>query len=251
MLRQRAITVGWTTLWLIASMLLGIVRGATADGRPQALVVVLPLGDVAEVSVTFPAIVQHTAVRDRLGRLARAGGWTVAEVVVRDEKPNGSLSAQTGAVLRIIGGPIARNGGFILQPFLETFRDVDRYEILYFVPAQPGFVGLRDYKSAALTVRLAEDGGAESNQGRRQSFVRPYRYVVENLDRSGSLPVIPLTQPVSGSTASPDRAVSDSPGAGGGLGGAPGRNVVYWPIVVLAAGSGLFVYGVLRVLARR
>jgi hypothetical protein len=154
-------------------------------------------------------------------------------------------------MIRLNGSPIMRGGGFVLQPFLETFRDLEDYDILYFVQPQPGFAGLREYECAALSVRLVADGGAESTSGNRQHFFRPYRYVVQNHDHTGAVPVIPLTQPASDSARASDRASTGSLGSGASMAGSGSHNVVYWPIVLLAAGSGLFVYGALRVLARR
>ena len=218
--------------------------GAT-DGRPDLLFVILPQGETAEVSVTFPNLVSHALVRERLARLARAGGWAMSTPDIRDEhlvtsakygRPT-SLGAQTGATVRFRGAPLARNSGFLLQPFLETFRDVGRYEILYFVRQQPDFMGLRQFSSPEVAIRLITAGG-------------PYRYVVENRDRTHALPVVPVTQPVvSASTVSNPTRLGD--GATAGSSGAQEGIAGYGLVVLLAAGAGLFVYVVLRMLARR
>src|SRR5207248_171863 len=108
-------------------------RAESASARIQqvsdALILIAPQANQALLSITYPHTVPHTAVRERLQRLARAEGWTLDQVEVKDEDvttspgfgPTRPLGKQTGATALIGGAPLTRDNAFPLQPFVDCF----------------------------------------------------------------------------------------------------------------------------------
>jgi hypothetical protein len=226
------------TLWmlLLASIVIGSPVRAQQNARgPDALILLQPEGAGLQVSVTYPNAVPHTAARERLAKLARAMRWTLQSIQVKDEKivshpdfgPQKVLGTQTGAGAHIPEGAYSRNGGFILQPFIETFSDLKRFEVFFFVPPIKGFQGLREFDSPSVFIKLIREGG-------------PYRYYVEMRNPGARIPAIPLTQVVSNQAVPP---VQDRRPA------APAP-ADFAPVVVLAAASALGVFFLLMLRAK-
>ncbi len=175
---------------LAVCLLAGGARAQAPAGASDAIILVQPMGYQAMVAVVFPKAVPASAVRGRMSKLARSAGWTLTSLDIKNEQvrtnprfggPKG-LGTQTDATATMTNAPQAMNGGFLLQPYLDAFSDLKRIEILYMVPPDRGFQGLREFDSPSLSVRLITAGG-------------PYRYVADIKDHSGALPKVPLIQP--------------------------------------------------------
>ncbi len=202
--------------------------------RSDALILVQPDGAGLQLSVTFPKQVPHGDARNRLSKLARAMNGTLRSVQIKDEiilshpdfGPQKQLGVQTGASALVSAGSYLRNGGFVLQPYVETFRDLKRFEVFFFVPAVSGFQGLREFDSPAVYVKLIREGG-------------PYRYYVEIRNPGATVPPIPLTQAIT--TQAPPAPVPQQK-----------SNPVadFAPVVMLAAGAALLVFFGLLLRAR-
>lgn len=213
---------------LAASCLLIAGAGAQrSQAAPDALLLVQPQGRKAIVSVTFPGLEPHARVRDRIARLARAAGWTVASLEVKDEVvltapqfgPSRPMGKQTGALATLDRAVQVQQRAFRLQPYVEAFSDLQRVDLLFFMAPIPAFQGLRDYQSAGLSVKLVRDGG-------------PYHYRIDIRDRSGALPTLPLTQPPAPTAPTEPMRASESPAD---------DRPSFALVVAIAAASGLSV----------
>jgi hypothetical protein len=167
---------------------------------PDALIIVVPgteSASAADVSITFPKAVSQAQVASRIARLASAGGWNYSKPSIRENQmstdglhgPTISLGRQTTASTRLSGPLLMQQRGFLLQPFVQSLRDLDRVEIWYFVGKWPEFQGLRNYADGQVSIRLLRDHG-------------PYRYDVVNLDHTAFTAHLPLTQSIDSSTSS-------------------------------------------------
>lgn len=214
-------------------------RCAGAQGSAlvsDAIVLVQPNGPQTMLAVTYPYPVPHKQVKDRIADLARSAGWSVASLEVADQRiqtsasagPQKSLGTQTGATAVLLNAPQTRAAGFLLQPYVDTFADARRIEIVYMVPPDQSFMGLRDFDDARISLRLVRMGG-------------PYHYVVEYRG-TGPIPRLPLTQapaalktsgaghPIAGTSTAPKNAVG--------------------MVLALAAGAGIIAFVLVRVIAR-
>lgn len=169
---------------------LGMVIGPRAGGAPSdAMILVQPMGSRVIVAIVFPKLVSHKLLEARIRKLAQSTGWSVENIQIQDEavRLGGKLSGygkpikETGATVFLQNAPQARDGGFLLQPYLNAFADLDRIEILYMTPPYSDFQGLRSFESPALSVRLIRAGG-------------PYHYIAEIRNHTSPLPILPLTQ---------------------------------------------------------
>ncbi len=209
---------------------------------PDALILVQPMGNQALLSISYPGKMPHATVRDAVRRLGKLSGWKLSSSEIKDVRmktsdrygPPMDLGVQTGVSSIISGAPLTAKGGFVLQPFVDTFRDLKSYKILYWMSRQRDFQGLRAFGSAAISIDLIQDGG-------------PYRYSVENHNHQGLAPRLPLTQPYN--AGNPDSAatpalVQQPPAASGQV----------WPLLApvaaIAVGCGLAVFIFLRIAAR-
>jgi hypothetical protein len=210
-------------------------RAQQNANRSDALILVQPDGPGLQVSVTYPSAVPHGVARDRFTKLAQGMGWTPKSVQVKDEEivshpdygPQKVLGRQTGLSAFVPRGAYTRNGGFVLQPYIEAFRDLKRFEVFFFVPPVQGFQGLREFDSPAVYVKLIREGG-------------PYRYYVEVRTPGARIPSIPLTQAVVAPPAPP--ALNHPPAA-------PGP-ADFAPVVITAAAAALLVFFALMLRAR-
>src|SRR2546421_2763843 len=166
--------------------------GSSSTASPShsdAVVLVQPYGDRVLVAVTFPQKRDHKRVKDQIGALAHTNGWALESLKVTDEEiktdpqlgSSKSLGFQTGATAIMAHAPQVRDGGFILQPYLQAFSDLGRFEVLYFIPKDSAFRGLREFNGNGVHVALVRDGG-------------PYRYLVEISGHPATIPTLPLTQ---------------------------------------------------------
>lgn len=227
------------TLSVAAACLVGGVAPVAAQQAftpPDALIIVQPMGNQAMVTVSYSGKVNHGVAKDALSRLAKLGGWKlstpeISDVDMRTSPQFGSTAAlgiQTGATALISGAPLAANGGFILQPYIEAFRNLSTYKLLYWVGPQSGFQGLRSFDSPAVAVELTQEGG-------------PYRYTVTNHTHQGPVPQLPLTQARTSTVASVANRRAT-----------PANHV--WtavaPVAAIAVGAGLVVFIVLRLFTR-
>jgi hypothetical protein len=203
---------------------------------PEALIIVQPMGDHAIITLSYSGKVNHSTVRQAMEKLASIGRWTLTAPEVSDVDlrtsaqygPPAALGVQTGATANISGGPLAASGGFILQPFVEAFRGLSSYKLLYWVGPQRGFQGLRSFDSPSVTVYLTQEGG-------------PYRYTITNHTNQGPAPALPLTQARISTVAAVTPASPSPVNSAWRLVG---------PVIAIAIGSGLFVFLLLRLFSR-
>lgn len=223
----------------IVCFLLGVASRTAAQqpfAPPDALIIVQPTGDRAIVTISYSGKVSHAAAKSALAKLARLGHWKMSAPEINDVDmrtspqfgPSETLGVQTGATATISGAPLASNGGFLLQPFAEAFRNLSSYKLFYWVGPQPGFQGLRSFDSPAISIELTQEGG-------------PYRYTITNRTHEGAVPPLPLTQARTSSVATV-------------TGGRPAPGGPAWPavgsVIAIAISSGLFVFLALRLLSR-
>jgi hypothetical protein len=200
--------------------------------RPDALILIQPAGEHAILTVSYSGKVPHAQAKQALASLAKLGKWKMSTPEISDVEmksspqfgPVESLGTQTGATVTISGAPLAQNGGFILQPFVEAFHGLRSFKLLYWVAAQPGFQGLRRFESPELSIELIQEGN-------------PYRYSITNHTRQGALPKLPLTQAPPSNIASVEET-------------RPARQSSPWaavmPVLCISVVSGLVVFAALR-----
>jgi hypothetical protein len=199
----------------------------------DAFVIVKPYNGAADVAVTYSRAVPHAKVKEQLTRLARAFGMTFTPPKVSTEEfftsaqfgKRVSLGKQTSAETEMTGASVTRANGFVLQPFAEAFKDLDRFDVMFMTGTWPEFQGLRAFEHPALSVALRNANG-------------PYRYHFEIKDRAAALPNLPLLHTEAPPQPAPKkvsrRAASD-----------------YMPVMLIAAGSGLAVFLGLRLISLR
>jgi hypothetical protein len=217
--------------WVVGVMMAaGPSRAQTTAKPSDAIILVQPSGGDLFVAVTYPTIIDHARVKNHLSQLAKHGGWAAGPVEISDQNIKTSptfgnvktVGQQTDATTTFRNAVAAKQGGFILQPFVQAFSDLRRIQLMFFMPKQQGFVGLRDFDSPGLTVHLLRDGG-------------PYLYGIDIKDRA-ALPVLPHTQP----TAAP---VASGPPVAAKPRVQAGTSMAF--VIVLAAACGLIVLGAL------
>jgi hypothetical protein len=215
----------------------GACEAQNQVANSDAIVLVAPSGNGATVTITFPNVVSHESVKQRIAKLGRIAGWTLGTVEVKDEEistrsmdaRSQRLGKQTGATMFLPRASLARDGGFVLQPFVQAFSDLRRIEVLYFIQKQPKFLGLREFSSRPLDVKLLSDGG-------------PYRYAIDIKEQGVPLPNLPLVQP------SNSNASQMSGGAVRGPDESGPKDIAF--VVTVAAACGLVVLAALLVLSR-
>jgi len=188
-------------------------RASAQRPAPDVLVLVQPGRSATLVSATFARQVPHAEVRDKLRTLAAAGRWDLSGLNIKDvdprtgEAPRGNNAAQTEATAWLVGGPIYTDGAFWLQPLVEAFAGFGRLDLLFMVPADSTFRGLRHFAADGFRLDLIQEGG-------------PYRYSIEA--GGASIPKLPLHE------------TRDQTAAGQEL-QAPQRRVNPYALVLLAA----------------
>ncbi len=158
------------------------------DGVSDVLILVQPLGVESLIAVTFAKPTPHSRVRELLTDLARRGGWKLGTVEIKDEsvpadfRDPSKTAMQTGASSTLSGSSFKKDGGFRLQPFVESFADFSKLEIMFIENADPAYAGLQSFQSAPVTVELIKPGG-------------PYRYMIRIDKSAGPIPTLPLIPP--------------------------------------------------------
>ena len=194
----------------------------TSSTAPDALILIQPTGPAALIAITYPKAVSHDVVRSRLARLASLLGGRISSVEIRDEDARSidkSLGKQTGADAIMTNAFQVKQGGFVLQPYIEAFSDVNRLEILYWTAPFKGFSGIREFDNPSIHVRLLRAGG-------------PYHYEVQIRDHTRPLPLLPIVQPAVPGTVQAQRPAPASSGSNW-------SGILF--VVAVAAGSGLAV----------
>jgi hypothetical protein len=235
---KNRLRIGFTFLLLFAlywqtQKCLAQSNGVNSD----AIVIIQPSGKSATLFITFPGVVSHESVKQRIARLGQIAGWPVSSVDVKDEEistraagiPTVGLGKQTGATVLLSNVTLMKDGGFLLQPLVQAFSDLRRIEVLYFVQQQRNFNGLKDFDSKVLAVKLVKDGG-------------PYRYAIDIKEQGVPLPNLPLTQPVVASGASPADV--------SGVKTAATNTADFAFVLLVAAGCSLVVLAALLILGR-
>ena len=198
-------------------------RAQNREAMSDVLILMQPLGSESLIAVTFAKATPHARVRELLADLANRGGWKLGTVEIKEEtvpadfRDPSKTAQQTGAS-STISGPLKKDGGFRLQPFVEVFADYSKLEILFIENADPTYAGLRSFQGGAVTVDLIKAGA-------------PYRYMIRIDKSSGPIPTLPLLQPA----APPAQAVTPSSEQTGSRG-----SMAF--ILFVSAASGLAVF---------
>jgi len=177
----------------------------TNKSGPDVLILVQPQGMNALVVITYSHVVPHTEVKNRIIRLAAAGGWQIISQNIQNQDLTTSpafgnvkrLGTQTGATILFRHAIPYQQGVFRLQPYVDTFSDLNHIELWFMMGRQPDFTGLRHYESTSLSVHLLQEGA-------------PYRYRIRIRDRTGGTPILPTHQPPVTTTTPPARANTTS-----------------------------------------
>jgi hypothetical protein len=206
---------------------------AKSAGSTDAVIIVEPSGNQARLAIIFDRHVTAGQVKDRLANLAHAGGWSHSAPEINEEemftpsetgKPQ-SLGKSTGVTTLLSGAPQIKGAGFYLQPYIQAFKDLKQFELLFNMQEDKRFQGLRSFDNPVVSINLVRNGG-------------PYRYHVVVHDHSAPLPTLPITQAAQKDPVPPVAAVKPThPMAGFGV------------VLVIAAASGLIVLLVLRLLS--
>jgi hypothetical protein len=206
---------------------------AKSVGSTDAVIIAEPSGNQARLAIIFDKHVPAGQIKDRLANLAHAGGWSYSTPEINEEemfapsdsgKPQ-SLGKSTGVTTILSNAPQIKGAGFNLQPYIQAFKDLNQFEILFNMQEDKRFQGLKEFDNPVVSITLVRSGG-------------PYRYHVVIRDHSAPLPKLPITQAspqVSSIQASPVR--THPSGSAFGL------------VIVIAAASGLLVLLTLRLLS--
>lgn len=202
---------------------------------PDAMIIIVPMGDEAVIDVTYSHAVSHVAARDGLTRLARLQGWKLSAANVNDQEMFGtsvdgkriSLGKQTGVEATAKGVTNLTSGSaYRLQPLIEAYKNLNRIDILFVNSSPANFTGLRSFDHPALAVTLMQEKGS-------------YRYRVDIRDHSAPLPQLPLNEPPPLASVSQPAAPESNP---------PRPSPVV-PIAIMSACAGLAAFATLRLLA--
>ncbi len=203
--------VGCAILIVCAST--GLARGQGLAASPSAIVLVQPIGSDASVSVTFNGVRPHSVVRASVLALFSSGGWTRGAVSIKDEHAeslssdtkNSRLQKITSCSFMLSGAGLYAGEAFRLQPFAEAFRGEGRIDVLYLVPRNTLFRGLRWFEREGMKVSLVQDNG-------------PYRYAMTLPKGMSAVPKLPLEEPVSPIVSAPAAVAIERKDEGGALG---------------------------------
>ena len=174
------------TVAALAHLVFGSASTARAQSAPDVLVLVQPVPGGQMVSVTYPNRVEKQTAAAALARIALAGRWRVADVVVEHQSMpaaggQGKDQVHTGVTAALLGSSAMADGTLTVQPFVNAFADKGRLDLAFMVPADPGFRGLRLFDDGSTRVELTRAGA-------------PYRYEV-TYRKPGTPPAsLPLTQ---------------------------------------------------------
>ncbi len=216
----------------IASVLLSIAishtcPGQTTPSRPEAIVLVQPIGTVIQVVVTYRGSIDDTVARGHAQAFARLAGGRISSLTVKRvdvsdaRKRSPDHPVQTSLEMMLEGGSLLSGTGINLQPVVAGLRGLRSLEFLLMVPPIPGFDGLRRYDSDGVHIELIHEGN-------------PYRYTIDIKPGAHPVPVIPAHAPVEPTPrASPQQQA------------APPRTPILI-VAVLGVGAGLAVYIAMR-----
>jgi len=193
---------------------------------PSAIVLVQPTGQDTMLVIAFSKTEPHSRARERVRELARRTGASITSLTVKDTNLEGSAprpgekDVQTDVEATLTNVSFALGDAFLLQPLVEVMKDTGRFDIMFVVPPQNGFAGLRRYEEKGFLLQLAQEGN-------------PYTYKVLVERGLQDVPQLPLRQPAEAPRSQPP----------------PRQEPRSWEVIVLvalAAGVGIGVFALMR-----
>lgn len=127
-----------------------------ANTPPRVLVFLQATGTGNDlVSITYPGVLSRDEAKADLDRLIAETGWKVSNVQISSipEAPNEhnavtSIDFTTPAVVNLA------SGGLLVEPFVKTFRRLVRIDLVYIVPSDFSFVGLKHFENKFVKIVL-------------------------------------------------------------------------------------------------
>lgn len=223
-------------------VLLAAARVAPAQVRggvqPDVQVVVLPhpSGQWA-ISITYPRVVSKPFMQAHVRRLLTVSGWKGGAVEYesrgiryndgkRRDRP-GPVGPLMSSATFVTSSAVVdwQNGTLPVEPFARAFRDLKLVYVMFSVPGEFRFRGLRQHSDSNLTVDLTAQEG-----------IYFYALTIKNHNLGKlRLPRFQVVQP--------PESVRSAGATGEGQEGQARRKLVGTGLVVLlAAGAGFFVY---------
>jgi predicted GIY-YIG superfamily endonuclease len=171
-----------------ASCWSGEARAAEAEARPSYDVMVLvyaPDEGPARVAMSYPAVVDHEAIRRGLGELARRSGATIGDVRISDGKLGRGM-AEMGTAAEFAARGLVREAQPALPvgPIIRSMPEWRRMRLVFVVGEGFQWAGPRTTAADGFALDLV-------------SSMKPYEYDVE-IRSSGPVPPEAAAKPAPG-----------------------------------------------------
>lgn len=159
-----------THLLLVA--VIGFVFGHAAPSRsdtaalPEVIVLVLSgVGPFDQVAVNYDTVVSQRQTEEDIREIKRISGWPVRnlEIVTHKDSTPGSKPVTSS---RFEVPPIANKaeGTLPLEPFISALRRFRSIQVIYLIPGEFNFHGLKDFENDYVKIKLRQREGAYTYQ---------------------------------------------------------------------------------------
>ena len=136
-----------------------------------------------QCATNYTTVVPLATAQADLDEIGRLGKWRVSNAKGETKSSGGPHPVPTTSITWQAQGVLGyANGTLPLEPFVTALKRFKFVEIVYIVPANFQFHGLREFENGFVTVRLTQGGNS-------------YRYRVVVKDNGFDKLDLPLTQP--------------------------------------------------------
>jgi hypothetical protein len=149
---------------------------------PDVLVLVLSgMGSVDRVSITYSSVVSEDAVKADIKALAKESAWLVGQERVT-AKTVGEGRKTTSGSFNTLSTINYKEGLLPIAPFINTLKRFRSIQLVYLVPQQFQFRGLKDFENEFVNLQLEQHGNS-------------YQYRISIKDNRFERLVLPAHQP--------------------------------------------------------
>lgn len=164
---------------------LSLAQVSNVDAIPTGVLISIQATGLGKdiVSITYPKVLSESEARADVDNLVKETHWTVSDVQI-STRP-GEAKGESGITSIDFTTPSAvqlNSGGLLVEPFVKTFKRLTRIDILYIVPPDFSFVGLKWFENKFVKIAL-------------QRGTNTYRYSILIKDQSFDKLGLPFLQP--------------------------------------------------------
>lgn len=127
---------------------------------PDVLVLVLSgMGSVDQVSINYSSVVPEDAVKADIKALAKECAWLVDQQCVTTKTLPGGRKTTSGS-FNTLSTINQKEGLLPIAPFVNTLKRFRSIQLVYLVPRQFRFQGLKDFDNEFVNVKLEQHGNS-------------------------------------------------------------------------------------------